>query len=325
MSSLIKSVPTGQSHKFKATPPKIYLTFDDAPYRQTEIVLTQLKSLELKATFFVNMSHLANDPSTQYQLLKRMLDEKHEIASHGYDHRPAGKHLTDPDHEGMYPIEKEMTVLEYAKDCHKYEFVTLPNGKISVLERYVNSGNSALFAAANDSGMDLHGVLMDLQAKKEPQKDHVGKGDVVKIGTNGVKSDFIQNEIEIKNLFSEQGKTEQEKVFPGFKHARLPGDGRFLDEFKAVLKTLNLKHVGWDAEFAPKGVFKSRPDFKDWKIEKEEKKARVKLSGTITNGSIVLFHDLHWNDGDLLHSLLGKLKALYDIQDKLPEMNKLIE
>ncbi len=48
----------------------------------TAIVLTILKRQGIKATFFCTATYAMNDPET----IKRMIDEGHEVASHGYYH-----------------------------------------------------------------------------------------------------------------------------------------------------------------------------------------------------------------------------------------------
>lgn len=59
------------------------LTFDDGPDSlYTGYILDVLKEKNVKATFFVLGSNVKNNPD----LLKRIREEGHEIANHGYSH-----------------------------------------------------------------------------------------------------------------------------------------------------------------------------------------------------------------------------------------------
>ncbi len=67
----------------KETGPKICLTFDDGPNPTvTPKLLDLLKQYNVHATFFVVGKNAARYPD----LLKRMIDEGHEIGNHSYDH-----------------------------------------------------------------------------------------------------------------------------------------------------------------------------------------------------------------------------------------------
>ncbi|MDR2931726.1 MAG: polysaccharide deacetylase [Oscillospiraceae bacterium] len=62
----------------------IYLTFDDGPSKNTEKLLDVLWEENVKATFFVT----AQEEDTEYldKLLRRIVDEGHELALHSYTH-----------------------------------------------------------------------------------------------------------------------------------------------------------------------------------------------------------------------------------------------
>lgn len=63
---------------------KFTLTFDDGPHpTRTAKILDVLKKHDVKATFFVLTSKLNDENSF---LIKRMLDEGHIVASHGFTH-----------------------------------------------------------------------------------------------------------------------------------------------------------------------------------------------------------------------------------------------
>ena len=60
------------------------LTFDDGPHpTRTAKLLDVLKKHDIKATFFI-LTSLLNDSNAH--IIKRMLDEGHIVASHGYTH-----------------------------------------------------------------------------------------------------------------------------------------------------------------------------------------------------------------------------------------------
>ena len=59
-----------------------FLTFDDGPSSVTPRILDTLKQENVKATFFVLGSKVKEKPD----LVKRMYDEGHYIANHGYSH-----------------------------------------------------------------------------------------------------------------------------------------------------------------------------------------------------------------------------------------------
>ncbi len=63
---------------------RIALTLDDGPSKWTGPILDLLAEHNAHATFFVLGVNCADHPAK----LRRMIDEGHEIAVHGWDHRP---------------------------------------------------------------------------------------------------------------------------------------------------------------------------------------------------------------------------------------------
>lgn len=59
------------------------LSFDDGPFQFTDTLLDTLQKNKLKATFFVNGKNFGNI-SNMASVLKRMLNEGHQIGSHTY-------------------------------------------------------------------------------------------------------------------------------------------------------------------------------------------------------------------------------------------------
>jgi len=84
------------------------LTFDDGPYIFDEALLDYLASVGVKATFFVNGKNVMKIYSEEGQkIIKRMVNEGHEVASHTYTHAD----LTTLSENG---IKEEITELEIA-------------------------------------------------------------------------------------------------------------------------------------------------------------------------------------------------------------------
>lgn len=69
-------------HIYKSETKRAFLTFDDGPSTVTPSILDTLKSENVKATFFVLGSNVEKHPD----MLKRIYDEGHYIANHGYSH-----------------------------------------------------------------------------------------------------------------------------------------------------------------------------------------------------------------------------------------------
>ena len=69
----------------------VYLTFDDGPSdRVTPRVLDTLKSYNVRATFFI-----VNYGESGKALIRRMIDEGHTVAIHGYSHDYASIYKSD--------------------------------------------------------------------------------------------------------------------------------------------------------------------------------------------------------------------------------------
>jgi peptidoglycan/xylan/chitin deacetylase (PgdA/CDA1 family) len=62
--------------------PRLAITFDDGPGPSTALVLDALAKEDARATFFVLGRQVDRHP----ELVRRMVEEGHQIASHGYDH-----------------------------------------------------------------------------------------------------------------------------------------------------------------------------------------------------------------------------------------------
>lgn len=67
---------------YRSETKRAFLTFDDGPSTVTPIILDTLKQEKVKATFFVLGSRVKAMPET----VKRIYEEGHYIANHGYSH-----------------------------------------------------------------------------------------------------------------------------------------------------------------------------------------------------------------------------------------------
>src|SRR5262245_4056047 len=87
-----------------------------------------------------------------------------------------------------------------------------------------------------------------------------------------------------------------------FTLVRLPGDGRLFPRYLEEIKNIGMKHVSWDFEFAPNGVFGWVPH-NNWQGVDGVAASHV---GLPQDGAIILFHDRHWqgNHTALLKKLL---------------------
>ena len=69
-------------HIYSSDTKRAFLTFDDGPSSNTTQILDILNERGIKATFFVLGSNVEKNP----EIVKRMYDEGHFIANHGYSH-----------------------------------------------------------------------------------------------------------------------------------------------------------------------------------------------------------------------------------------------
>ena len=70
------------NHIYSSDTKRVFLTFDDGPSSNTNQILDILNERGIKATFFVLGSNVEKNP----EVVKRMYDEGHFIANHGYSH-----------------------------------------------------------------------------------------------------------------------------------------------------------------------------------------------------------------------------------------------
>ena len=101
-------------------------------------------------------------------------------------------------------------------------------------------------------------------------------------------------------------------LFPGFKLARLPGDGRLVEaDGKLILviatEKMGMAHATWQFEFAPNGVFGWVPN-NDWQGVAGAAATFMRLPH---GNDIILFHDRHWKgkNKSVFEGIISKLIA----------------
>ena len=119
---------------------KIYLTFDEGYENgHTQPILDTLKEKGVKATFFVTYDYVKDEPD----LIKRMIDEGHELANHSYKH-PSFPGLSDE-----RVREEILTLHDYVEENFGYNMrlIRFPMGEFSerVLGITANLGYRSVF------------------------------------------------------------------------------------------------------------------------------------------------------------------------------------
>ncbi|KAL2068366.1 hypothetical protein VTL71DRAFT_16464 [Oculimacula yallundae] len=89
---LLGSVPYGGAGIYDcAVPGDVAFTFDDGPYSYTSDLLDKMKVYNAKGTFFITGNNLGKGPidsTAQWSsLIKRMVAEGHQVASHSWSHQ----------------------------------------------------------------------------------------------------------------------------------------------------------------------------------------------------------------------------------------------
>jgi len=116
---------------------RVFITFDDGPSTVTSQILNTLKQENVKATFFV----LGSRVEVQPDMVKRIYEEGHFIANHGYSHKynaiyQSPQTVLDEFNRCNEAVQKAIQVPEY--NSHLFRF---PGG--SVGGRYAEIKNEA--------------------------------------------------------------------------------------------------------------------------------------------------------------------------------------
>lgn len=112
---------------------RIYLTFDDGPSSNVTVrILDILKKNGMKATFFI-----CNYSDSEKSIIKRMIDEGHTVAIHGYSHDYAAIYKSDE--AFMENINK---LRDKLKSDFGYEakFIRFPGGSSNTVSRKYSKG-----------------------------------------------------------------------------------------------------------------------------------------------------------------------------------------
>lgn len=176
---LRRAVPTGLIINHCTTPGIVALTFDDGPYIYTTQLLDKLASFSppIHATFFVNGANWVSaidDESTPYPgILRRMLSEGHQIASHTWSHLDLTTASTAQRVEQVTKLED--VLLRVVRVKPKYirpPYATCENGCLEDLE-----------------GMGYHVVNFDLDTKDYENDSESG----IQVSVNKFNSELGSN------------------------------------------------------------------------------------------------------------------------------------
>jgi Predicted xylanase/chitin deacetylase len=176
-------------------PPKtIYLTFDDGPCYNTEILLDILKQYDVKATFFVVGNR------AQADLIRRAYEEGHSIGVHSYTHV----------FEEIYASEEAFFADFWATE----EVIHAQTGQYTTIFRFPGGGNNTASWFNRGIMTRLTRIMEDMGYRYfdwNVTAGDSGKGyteaDVKKRVTNGMKAhkDFsivLQHDIHLKSVLA---------------------------------------------------------------------------------------------------------------------------
>ncbi len=120
---------------YKSDTKRVFLTFDDGPSTVTPKILDILKQENIKVTFFV----LGCNVNGKEETLKRMYEEGHYIANHGYTHNyskiyASVENVLDEYNQCNEVVKNAIGVPEY--NSHLFRFPGgLPGGKYAELKK----------------------------------------------------------------------------------------------------------------------------------------------------------------------------------------------
>ena len=174
----------------------IYLTFDEgyeAGY--TEKILDVLKQNDVKATFFITAHYL----NTQEDLVKRMLEEGHEVGNHTVNHKSMPT-LTDEQ------VKREIMELHqaiYEKFAYEMKLIRPPMGEFS--ERTLSITNSLGYKTVMWSFAYADWDEKNQPSEEEGQKkilENVHNGEITLLHANSKTNTNILDSVikEIKNM-----------------------------------------------------------------------------------------------------------------------------
>ena len=190
----------------------VALTFDDGPCKETNEVLRLLKREKVKATFFV----LGKKIEGNEEIIKRIINEKHELGNHGYSHK-------------SLIFRSNKFIFEEIKKCDDLLLKKFKIGTNLFRPPYFNFGLNALVVTY---GLKKKVIFCDVSSKDWKLKDvdfvaeRVLK--MVKPGSIINLHDYLENIGPNKNIVKIT-----EKIICGLKQRRY--------KFVTVSKLLNFK------------------------------------------------------------------------------------
>ena len=123
---------------YKSDTKRAFLTFDDGPSEVTNQILDTLKQEKVKATFFVLGSNVKALPN----VVKRIYDEGHYIANHGYSHvyskiYASPQTVLDEFNQCNDAVKEAIQVPEYNSHLFRFPGV-LAGGKYATIKNEAN-------------------------------------------------------------------------------------------------------------------------------------------------------------------------------------------
>lgn len=144
-----------------------YLTFDDGPSKNvTPKILDILKEENVKASFFVLGKKVEESP----EIIKRMYNEGHYIANHGYDHN--NSNLYKNSDSFIEEINKTDTAIANALGISNYysHVFRFPNGFMSPINKSQKKEAVKLLSEMNYAYIDWNCLNNDSVKKTSPQQ-----------------------------------------------------------------------------------------------------------------------------------------------------------
>lgn len=138
---------------------RVFITFDDGPSTVTPQILDTLKQENVKATFFVLGSRVEAQPD----MVKRMYEEGHFIANHGYSHKytaiyQSPQTVLDEFNKCNEAVRKAIQVPEY--NSHLFRF---PGGVVGGKYAGIKSQAAELLKQNNIMYVDWNALTGDAE------------------------------------------------------------------------------------------------------------------------------------------------------------------
>lgn len=151
---------------YKSDTKRAFLTFDDGPSSVTSQILDILKQENVKATFFVLGAKVKEKP----EIVKRMYDEGHYIANHGYSHSystiyASPQSVLDEFNQCNEAVKEAIGVPEY--NSHLFRF---PGGLVGGKYADIKSQAKQLLNENDILNIDWNALTGDAETSKPTQE-----------------------------------------------------------------------------------------------------------------------------------------------------------